>query len=91
MLHDSHVQKVKHYSGVRCFTKVQEGRIMVIKKGKTRRFITLSDETWEYLERRVSAKKSDWLNNIGQITCSTVLEELALSDKKLREAFDIKT
>ncbi|MBE9895806.1 hypothetical protein G8C15_10700 [Enterococcus casseliflavus] len=64
---------------------------MVIKKGKTRRFITLSDETWEYLERRVSAKKSDWWNNRGQITCSTVLEELALSDKKLREAFDIKT
>ncbi|WP_429960784.1 hypothetical protein IGI86_001631 [Enterococcus sp. AZ188] len=64
---------------------------MVIKKGKTRKFITLSDETWEYLERRVSAKKRDWWNNRGQITCSTVLEELAISDKKVREAIDIKT
>lgn len=64
---------------------------MVIKKGKTRKFITLSDETWEYLERRISAKKRDWWNNRGQITCSTVLEELAISDKKVREAIDIKT
>lgn len=59
---------------------------MVISKSKKRVPVTLDKDIWEYLEERVRIEKKA-KNKNGQITVSTILNELASNDKKILDAF----
>lgn len=59
---------------------------MVISESKKRVPVTLDKDIWEYLEERVRIEKKA-KNKKGQITVSTILNELARNDKKIRDAF----
>ena len=59
---------------------------MAIAKNKKRLPVTLDKDIWDYLEERVRIEKKA-KNKKGQVTVSTILNELAINDKKIRDAF----
>lgn len=62
---------------------------MAIPEGKERRFVTLTHEEWEYLEKRIAHEKQkhSTLRKKGPITSSTILSELISADMKIKQAF----
>lgn len=73
------------FSGVTPWKMIVRCR-MVISESKKRVPVTLDKDIWEYLEERVRIEKKA-KNKKGQITVSTILNELARNDKKIRDAF----
>lgn len=62
---------------------------MGISQGKRRRSITMSEETWRYLEMRLSKQINlRYLKERYKTdTISCLIEEIVLADKKVYEAF----
>lgn len=62
---------------------------MSISAGKKRRSVTLSEDTWSYLEKRLNERiKKNFLGRARRYdTISYVIEEIVLADKKVYEAF----